>query len=892
MSEGASFVKRSKPRSLASRISSTYDDDQVSEAGPSNRFGGPSAASTSTKADLAATAIGRDLAGSDDDGASNVVFRARAKGARGTASSLASTTASASRRSRDASPSAAAKQPLRGSAMDEDEPGDDGDAFEIRRSKPSVTGKHARRSTPAGQSHTTSSTPTPKRTTPLRPTSFQQQPFDEPQSSTSAPSSSLYTFKYLDELRSSTPTVPRSRADSPITSLGPGTRIEDPMLITQASRLALDDDSTLARTKFASDFAHDAIPSESVIRAAKEKRAKLRAAASNSTAAGEDFISLAPFSNSSSLEKYDRTGVDTGPHPHSRLQREEDELGDGSEEFSQFTGATDRLPIGANQMKEWQARQRQEMYEAVRGESDDEMLDEDELEWEQAQLQKTQTANPVSREASPFRSAPIPAPTPLASIGTCSTRLELTLRALEQSISSSRSVVESTGKELVALEEAERENKLDVVAVEEKAGWFDEMEAFVVSLARFMEEKVGRVDEVEGRAMELLVRRNRMVERRRGRWIDGRLGMCLGIVPSKSAVIGFDEEEGDVAMDTSDDIGDEVQADILQVATLPPADESSFALAQEEILTSLQTIFSDVQAPEYLDPAATTTTTEVPLHPHDAAFDLHPLSVVSRFQEWRRAYREEYAQVWGGLSLAQIWEFYARVEVIPYSPFSPTTTRGWVGGAAAIGRFSWFTGASDYASRAVDGKEAVGGDDEVLETLVGNVLVKKLMGLTQGDAFSPWSAEQCAEAVESVDLVQTVLGAGNARCDGLIDSFLEIFKRQIGTLEEVMQLPSTAIPVGDRVQAGRELAEQLVQLLRNLIGWSRVIDFRQNAALAKDYLEAVERLLGGVVEVFASRSEGAVQGMEREVWGMVREAVPQHIVGRSEKTGALLSRYC
>ncbi|GAC99508.1 hypothetical protein PHSY_007110 [Pseudozyma hubeiensis SY62] len=882
MSEGANFVKRSKPRSSASRISSTYDDDQASEAGPSNGFARASAASTSTKADSAATAIGRGSAGSDDDGASNVVFRARAKGARGTTSSLASTTASASRRSRDASPSAAYNQPPKSSAMDEDDAGDDGDAFDIRRSKPNVTGKHARRSTPVGQSRTTASTP--KRSTPLRPTSFQQQPLDEPHPSTSTLSSSLYTSKYLDELRSSTPTLPRSRADSPIAALGPGTRIEDPMLITQASRLALDDDSTLARARFAVDFAHDAIPSERVIRAAKEKRAKLRAAhaASASTAVGDDFISLAP----TSLEKYDGTGVDSGPHPHSRLQREEDELGDGEDEFSEFTGATDRIPIGESQMKEMEARQRQEMYEAIRGDSDDEMQDEEELEWEQAQLRRTQTTNPVSREASPFRSAPIPAPTPLPSVGTCSTRLELTLRALEQSISSSKSVVESTGKELIALEEAERENKLDVVAVEEKAAWFDEMEAFVVSLARFMEEKVARVEEVETRAMELLVRRNRIVMRTRGRWIDGRLRMCLGIVPGKSAVIEFDEEKGDAEMDTGDGIGDEAQAvDALQLDTLPPADESSFALAQQEILTTLKTIFADTQAPEYLDPAATTANTGFDT-------DLHPLSVVSRFQEWRRAYREEYAQVWGGLSLAQIWEFYARVEVIPYSPFSSTTTRGWVGGAAAISRFRWFTGASDYASRAVDGKEAVGGDDEVVETLMGNVLVKKLMGLTQGGAFSPWSAEEFGEAVEAVDLVQTVLGAGNARCEGLMESFLDVFQRQIGRLEEVMQLPSTAIPVGDRAQAGREVAEQLVQLLKNLIGWSRVIDLKQIAALAKVYLGLVESLLGGVVEVFASRLEGAVQGMEREVWGMVREVIPQHIVKGSERIGALLSRHC
>ena len=63
--------------------------------------------------------------------------------------------------------------------------------------------------------------------------------------------------------------------------------------------------------------AETAIPSASSILAAKQKRERLR-----STKGGEDYISL-------SLSK--RDDFAQGPHPESRLMREEDELGDADE---------------------------------------------------------------------------------------------------------------------------------------------------------------------------------------------------------------------------------------------------------------------------------------------------------------------------------------------------------------------------------------------------------------------------------------------------------------------------------------------------------------------------------------------------------------------------------
>lgn len=62
------------------------------------------------------------------------------------------------------------------------------------------------------------------------------------------------------------------------------------------------------------------IPSGSSVLAAKQKRERVRALGTNS--GGEDYISL-------SVSK--RSDFSQGPHPESRLVREEDELGDADD---------------------------------------------------------------------------------------------------------------------------------------------------------------------------------------------------------------------------------------------------------------------------------------------------------------------------------------------------------------------------------------------------------------------------------------------------------------------------------------------------------------------------------------------------------------------------------
>ena len=65
------------------------------------------------------------------------------------------------------------------------------------------------------------------------------------------------------------------------------------------------------------------IPSESSVAAAKEKRERLRAGNKSATPVDdESYISLSVMKRSDEYQ---------GPHPESRLMREDDDLGDGDD---------------------------------------------------------------------------------------------------------------------------------------------------------------------------------------------------------------------------------------------------------------------------------------------------------------------------------------------------------------------------------------------------------------------------------------------------------------------------------------------------------------------------------------------------------------------------------
>ena len=141
----------------------------------------------------------------------------------------------------------------------------------------------------------------------------------------------LYDEAYLNELKASTPSSrPRiSEGDAHDDGIPLNTVLEDSAMdIGNRLFIAFFRICCVPMCPSLTDTGVAVIPSQSAVSAAKEKRERMRAAGPSSSHA-DDHISL-------SLTK--RDDQYQGPHPESRLMREDDDLGEGDDgEFIQPT---------------------------------------------------------------------------------------------------------------------------------------------------------------------------------------------------------------------------------------------------------------------------------------------------------------------------------------------------------------------------------------------------------------------------------------------------------------------------------------------------------------------------------------------------------------------------
>ena len=203
-------------------------------------------------------------------------------------------------------------------------------------------------------------------------------PFAASSSSTPATSPSVsYNNAYLEELKASTPTkAPRRDDDNEPMEVDDITAgAESNILPPISSRYAPVLDTT------------QGIPDEAAIAAAKAKRKTAfgTGVSSSSGMGGEDYISVNQDNGKLSVYDADARG-DVGPHPESRLQREEDEEGDGDAgsyevrqqhesdslicqcypaDLAELTESNTRLALGKDANKVAARRLRNDMVDAI-----------------------------------------------------------------------------------------------------------------------------------------------------------------------------------------------------------------------------------------------------------------------------------------------------------------------------------------------------------------------------------------------------------------------------------------------------------------------------------------------------------------------------------------------
>lgn len=136
------------------------------------------------------------------------------------------------------------------------------------------------------------------------------------QATITASSGPKYDQAYLNELKASTPSARPSTIANSISTPNDNEQSLQIMDVEMGEHHYM---PSLQHTNRSTEETTTIIPSESLIKTAKERRERLR---KTGVSTEEDYISL-------SVTR--REDIDQGPHPESRLVREEDELGEGDD---------------------------------------------------------------------------------------------------------------------------------------------------------------------------------------------------------------------------------------------------------------------------------------------------------------------------------------------------------------------------------------------------------------------------------------------------------------------------------------------------------------------------------------------------------------------------------
>ncbi|WVQ96196.1 hypothetical protein IAU59_003299 [Kwoniella sp. CBS 9459] len=690
-----------------------------------------------------------------------------------------------------------------------------------------------------------------------------------PISSSSA--SGLYSKEYLTQLKASTPTrAPRT------------TEIEDD---EDAEATGADGLSSIARNKYASTIAEDTtagIPDATAIAAAKAKR---HAALESQKHGGEeeDYISL----GGGKIAVY--VGGDQGPHPESRLMREEDDLGDGDEDLAAFTTDNDKVYLGREANKAAARRMRGEMGELIADREEEDEDDEETKEWERAQAQragKWEDEKPEKAVKKAYRPAPIPTARPLPSISSAQSRLAQSLAEFSITKTENERNLETTARELASLEKEERELREEVNKVEGKREWVEGFRGWVEMLGKFLEEKFPKLEAIEADALHHYEERARMISQRRSADDSDDLSLFLGVPAlTEEDRVETDEFGRSVADQEAgpSSIRRKIRRDeriakrskrsargartvaedegFSTDSSLAEGDAEDYAIAQSNLERRAHALLDDVKAEDFRDPEK---------------------GIAVRFGGWRQKYEEEYTNAFGGLALVQAWEFWARGEMVGWEPLrSPKTLES----------FSWFHSLHHYSrpplprpteqeedDMDLDEEPPLGPDGDLVASMVSSAVVPLLTKAFEAGAYDPYSAPQTRRAVDLADVVADLTGKDSKKYTALLKAILGVYHAHLLDLSSNISAATapgaTPPPAFDPASkpAMERFVRRRIKLIRNMTLWRR--------EAPQEVRELVIRLVGEVHRPVLSRTwEGGGKELAAKVLAVSTGLLSPDLVG-------------
>ncbi|KAF8510864.1 nineteen complex-related protein 2-domain-containing protein [Gautieria morchelliformis] len=611
-----------------------------------------------------------------------------------------------------------------------------------------------------------------------------------------------YTKAYLSELKANTPSTPPVRP--PIPENNSDTSFD----------VSFDIDGAVVEN--ASDvFGETAIPSASAISAAKEKRGRLRG-----TGADDEFISL-------SVAK--PGDVPQGPHPESRLVREEDELGEGEDDMAEYTGAQERIALGKKARKDEERKRRMGMVEMI---EDAEEEDEETIEWEKAQIRR---AGPVDNDRGEnlkprketYTPAPIPSVTPIPTLASSVGRLSDSLTALMSSHTSHTVALSTLAQERTALESKEAEMRQMVEKAERKRSWFAAFRGWVEGSRRF---QYPLLEKLEDEHVSLLTERYDMISKRRRIDDEDDVALFLGVPPSISPSDSVEETDELGRVVPSQNTTSALRASrrlarsnrrLLRRAqnqavqedegystdgSLPSADANDFRTAMTKLDERKVSVLSDVRADEFRDPQ---------------------MGLAKWFGAWRELYEESYVGAWGGLGLVAAWEFWCRLEIVGWDPIDDTSQSldsfEW---SAALHDYSRPRKSSDVEKEDDDIEPDIGPGGDMVSSMISQAIIPRLSKVIEGGAFDPYSARHIRRMIDIAEQVEAYVEQEGVRFQALLKSVSTVFREAVISTQTLLAPslgPSNPGAPFDpySLPARRRFLVRRLKLLTNILKWRK-----------------------------------------------------------------------
>ncbi|KAF8685713.1 Pkinase protein [Rhizoctonia solani] len=613
----------------------------------------------------------------------------------------------------------------------------------------------------------------------------------------------VYNKAYLDQLKAATMSAPPAAA--------PDGDVEMTLDIEEADGAMVVDTGDVGDVF---DAQHTKIPLSSAVIEAKKKREQMRVTGKTNVPQQDEFISL-------SLTRRDEDAYQ-GPHPESRLQREDDDLGEGDDDDAEYTGAQERIALGKKGRKEAERARKAGMLEMIEDVEDD----EETREWEMAQVRRggSNNRNEVVEEKPVYKPHAIPVQTPVPTLGPAVARLTQALTKLTTSHAANTKTLASLGDERSSLEKQEARLRELVTEAEDKRAWFSGFKEWMDSLADFLDEKFPKIEKIEEEFISLLAERAEMISKRRLDDMSDDLSLFLGApsageemevvdelgrtVPSstapQSAVRRVRREARQSRRSTRPSHAED-QEGYSTDGSLGSSDAQDLTQAIALCRTKASSVFSDVTAEEFRDPRK---------------------GVAKWFGEWRERWGDSYTGAWGGLGVVGAWEMWVRLEVLVWDPDRRT-----------LDSFRWYKSLHEFSGENPEP------DQDLVLSMTATAIIPRLSKLIQAGALDPYSGKHVKRLRDVVEQIEAIVQVDPAKLNPLLGACIEPFRKAVDGLHTQLGEYNLGAAVFDPegIPARTRYLVRVSKLVANLVAWRKYTGEKFGVG------ELIERVLSKVM---------------------------------------------